>query len=438
MKACNFLKWFAQALRFAKPLPRSTELTAQTMSTEENDALADAIAHPTPELRPAALEAAAIVPVKVAESVAPAPATVPLAPTSKVQPYRALAGSWAVKGLFILALVASLKLARELLLPVVTALILSLVFLPVVRGMRKLFIPPPLAGAIIVIGVFALVFTGVYNLAGPAGDWVAKAPQSLKEIGGKLRRVAGSVKDVATATAQVQSMTQEMATGGASTGKIQEVTVQAPSMAGTVLGAAQDFAISTARTFVLLYFLLASGNLFLRKVVAATPRFTDKKKEVDIANQVETAVSSYLFTVTLINIALGTAVGLAMYAMGVPNPVLWGVMAALFNFVPYLGEITSIVVLTIVGLLSFDDLWRSMMVPIVFYLLSIIEGYLITPMILGKRLSLNPVVIVLSVLFWGWMWGIPGALLAVPILIAIKTTCDRVDSLNVIGEFIGD
>ncbi len=384
-------------------------------------------------------EASAVETVLIAPaSIEPTPAIEPPAPAAKSPPYPAAAGSWAVKGLFILALIASLKLARELLLPVVTALILSLVFLPVVRGMRKLFLPAPVAGAIIVIGVFALAFTGVYNLAGPASDWLAKAPQSLKEIGTKLRHVAGSVHDVATATAQVQSMTQAMATGGASTGKIQEVTVQAPSMAGTVLGAAQDFAVSTARTFVLLYFLLASGNLFLRKVVAATPRFTDKKREVDIANQVETAVSSYLFTVTLINIALGTAVGVVMYAMNVPNPVLWGVMAALFNFVPYLGEMTSIVVLSVVGLLSFDELWRSLMVPIVFYLLSAIEGYLVTPMVLGKRLSLNPVVIVLSVLFWGWMWGIPGALLAVPILVAIKTTCDRVDSLNVIGEFIGE
>ena len=353
--------------------------------------------------------------------------------------YRAVAGSWAVKGLFILALIAALKLARELLLPVVTALILSLVFLPVVRAMRKFYIPAPVAGAIIVLGVFAVMSTGIYNLAAPASDWLAQAPQNLKEIGGKLRKVAGSVKDVATATAQVQSITQEMATGGGATPhKVQEVAVQGPSMAGTVLGAAQAFSSTAAQTFVLMYFLLASGNTFLRKVVAATPRFTDKKREVDIANQVENAVSSYLFTVSFINMALGASVALALYFMGVPNPILWGVMVALFNFVPYLGEMASIVILSIVGLLTFDDLWHGAMVPIVFYLLSAIEGYLVTPMVLGKRLSLNPVVIVLSVLFWGWMWGIPGALLAVPSLVAIKTTCDRIDSFKLVGEFIGE
>ncbi len=395
---------------------------------DQNDALVAADVPPTDAL---AVSAIAVTDIVAAPNVS---AAIDAAVLPRSSTYRAIAGSWAVKGLFILALIASLKLARELLLPVVTALILSLVFLPVVRGMRKLFIPAPVAGAIIVIGVFALVSTGVYNLAGPASDWLAKAPDSLKQISGKLRRVAGSVHDVASATAQVQSMTQAMASGT----KVQEVSVQGPSMAGTVLGAAQEFSVNVARTFVLLYFLLASGNIFLRKVVAATPRFTDKKREVDIANQVEMAVSSYLFTVTLINIALGAAVALAMFFMGVPNPILWGVMVALFNFVPYLGEMTSIVILSIVGLLTFDELWRSAMVPIVFYLLSAIEGYLVTPMILGRRLSLNPVVIVVSVLFWGWMWGIPGALLAVPILIAIKTTCDRVDSFKVVGEFIGD
>lgn len=357
-------------------------------------------------------------------------------PVSLPKQIATLVKSWALTGLFLLGAIAALKLARDLLLPIVVALILSLVFLPVVRAMKKFHIPAPVGAGIVVLSVVLAVFGCVYNLAEPAGEWLAKAPQSLREIGAKLRHVTGSVQDVASAGAQMQSMTQQM-TSGVAGKKVQEVVLQSPSMAGTVLEVAQGFSIATVRTFVLLYFLLASGDLFLRKIVAATPKFSDKKREVDIANQVEAAVSSYLFTVTTINIALGTAVGVALHFMGVENPVLWGVMVALFNFVPYLGEMTSIIVLTIVGLLSFDELWRCLMVPVVFYLLSAIEGYLVTPMVLGRRLSLNPVVIVLAVLFWGWMWGIPGALLAVPILISIKTLCDRVDSLNVVGEFIG-
>jgi predicted PurR-regulated permease PerM len=351
-------------------------------------------------------------------------------------PSKARWNSWALNGILFIAAIAALKFARDLLLPIMVALILSLVFLPVVRGLKRLLIPAPIGAAIIVLGVFFTAFAGIYNLAEPANDWLVKAPQSLREMTTKLRFLSGSAHDVAAATVQAQSMAAQMM-GAGSDRKIQQVTLQPPSVAGSVLGAAQEFAVSTARTFVLLYFLLASGNVFLRKVVAATPKLSDKKREIDIANQVEAAVSSYLFTVSLINVGLGAAVALAFYGMGVPNPMLWGAMVALFNFVPYLGEMSSLVILTIVGLLSFNELPRSLMLPIVFYLLSALEGYVITPLVLGKRLSLNPVVIVLSVLFWGWMWGVPGALLAVPILIATKTLCDRVNSLAVIGEFIG-
>lgn len=347
-------------------------------------------------------------------------------------------GNWALQGLLLLAVLAVLYVARDLILPIVAALILSLVFLPLVRGMKKIFIPAPLGAGLVVLGLIAGVIGGVYNLAEPAGSWLEKAPQSLREIDSKLRSITGSVHHVAKATEQVEDMTQKITSGESDQKKVQKVMVQSPTIAGAVFDHLKQFMVSAISTMVLLYFLLASGDLFLRKTIAVTPRFSDKKRAVDIAQQVEAAVSRYLFTVAMINVSLGVAVASVMYFLGVPNPVLWGVMVCVLNFIPYLGDIASITILSVVGLLTFDQLWQAMMVPGAFYLLTALEGYLVTPLIVGRRLSLNPVVIVVSVLFWGWMWGIPGALLAVPILVALKTICDRVDSLQTFAEFLGE
>ncbi len=349
-----------------------------------------------------------------------------------------VAGAWALPALLLLAILTVLYLARDLILPVVAALILSLVFLPLVRGMKKIFIPVPLGAGLVVLGLMAGFAGAGYNLSEPASEWLEKAPQSLKKIDKKLLKIAGSMQEVASATEKVQDITEKLASGDSNKEKPREVVMQEPTLTGTVLYSARDFVVAALSTMVLLYFLLASGDMFLRKTIAVTPRFSDKKRAVDIAHQVEMAVSRYLFTVAVINVGLGTAVALAMYLMGVPNPVLWGVMVATLNFIPYIGDIVSFSVLTVVGLLTFDPLWQSLMVPGVFYLLTALEGYLITPLIVSRRLSLNPVVIILSVLFWGWMWGVPGALLAVPILVALKTVCDRVESLQVFGEYLGE
>jgi predicted PurR-regulated permease PerM len=344
--------------------------------------------------------------------------------------------SWAPAGLLLVAVLVVLHLARDAVVPVVVALILSLVFLPAVRGMKRMFIPAPLGAAIIVLTLMSTFFGGIYALAEPAGAWLDKAPQGLRALGVKLSRVTGQVQDVTKATGQVQDMTQDMASGDNGADRAREVTMRAPTLAGGIFTAARGFAVSATSTLVLLYFLLACGDLFLRKTIAATPRLADKERAIDIAHEVEVGVSTYLLTVTLINASLGCVVALAMYLLGVPNPVLWGALVAVLNFVPYLGEIAAVAALTIVGLLTFDDLWRGLLVPGVFCVLSAAERYLLTPLILGRRLSLNPVVIVLSVLFWGAMWGVPGALLAVPILVALKITCDRVPRLNVFGEFL--
>lgn len=344
--------------------------------------------------------------------------------------------TWALLGLLLVAVLTALHLARDAVVPVAVALILSLVFRPIVRAMKRLHIPEPLGAALVVLGLLVGFLGAAYSLAEPAGAWLDKAPQGLREIGVKLSHLARQMKDVTDATAQVQDMTQDIANGSTSATRLREVTVKPKTVASGILAAAGSFSLSAMSTLVLLYFLLACGNLFLRRTLAATPRLADKKRVVEISQQVESAVSQYLLTVTLINVILGCAVALAMVLLGVPNPALWGAMVALFNFIPYLGEIASIGALTIVGLLTFDEIWRGLLVPGVFCLLSAAERYVLTPLILSRRLSLNPVVIVLSVLFWGAMWGIPGALLAVPILVALKALCDRVEPLQGFGKFL--
>jgi predicted PurR-regulated permease PerM len=346
-------------------------------------------------------------------------------------------GPVALSGLLLIAVLTILHLARDVVLPVVVALILSLVFLPAVRGMKAIRIPAPFGAGVVVLGLLAAFVVGAYNLAEPARSWLEKAPQGLREVGVKLRYLTGQVSEVNKATEEVQDLTQNLARGGNGEQKAQKVTVNGPSLAGGILDGARKFSLSAASTLLLLYFLLASGDLFLRKTIAATPLMADKKRAIDIAQQVEAAVSSYLFAVTVINIALGGAVSLALYLLGVPNPLLWGVMVAVLNFIPYLGEISIVIALTIVGLLTFDDVWHGLLVPGIFCVLSAAERYLITPTIVGRQLSLNPVVIVLSVLFWGAMWGIAGALLAVPILVTLKVLCDRIERLKVFGEFLG-
>jgi predicted PurR-regulated permease PerM len=188
---------------------------------------------------------------------------------------------------------------------------------------------------------------------------------------------------------------------------------------------------------ILLYFLLASGDLFLLKLVKILPTMENKKVAVEIYRQIEKDVSTYLTVVTLIYIGFGCVIGTAMYFLGMPNPWLWGVMAAVLAYIPYLGALVGLSTMTVVAILTFDDVFRILLVPTVYFTVDTIQANLIFPMALGRRLALNPVVIFIWLIFCGWIWGITGALLAVPLLAIIKIISDQVEQLAPIGEFLG-
>jgi len=189
-------------------------------------------------------------------------------------------------------------------------------------------------------------------------------------------------------------------------------------------------------TLVLLFFLIASGDAFKMKLVAATPRYRDKKRVLCIWRDVEDNVSVYLLTIALINLCLGGTIAIGLYLIGFPNAALWGAMAALLNFVPYLGALVGLTVVAVVSIITYDPIGPALIAPAIYLGCNVVESQLVTPSVLGRRLSLNPVVVFVSVIFWGWLWGMPGAMMAVPLLIIVHVLCMNFPRLHLIAEFL--
>lgn len=343
-----------------------------------------------------------------------------------------LSHSTALTGLFILAVFYTLYFARDLIMPIVLAMLLNLLLSPVVRAMERVHIPEALSAALVILTLVGGAGFGIYELAGPAADWLHKAPESLVQIQTKLRTLKKPMEQVQRAAEQVQNIATSPGDR-----RTPNVVVQGPGLLNTLLSGTQKFLASFVLVVVLVYFLLAAGDMFLRKLVKVLPQFSDKKRAVEIAHRVESDISRYLFTVTVINAGLGTTTAVALYLLGMPNVLLWGVMVALLNFIPYLGAGINLVVLTMAAILTFDDLGHALLVPATFLTLTTLEGQFITPYIVGRRLTLNPVVILIGLILWYWIWGIPGAILAVPILAVTKVLCDSFETLAPVGEFLG-
>jgi predicted PurR-regulated permease PerM len=339
--------------------------------------------------------------------------------------------SFLATGLFLLVLFHTLLVARDLFLPLVLAFFLSFLLSPLLRVLKRAHIPEALGAALLLLVLVGGIGLGVYSLVTPATEWIAKAPESLTRVQRKLRTLRAPMQQMSRTADEVErTIAGEPTTAPAA--------AKGPSWIKEALfGGTTAFVSEAIVVMVLLYFLLASGDLFLRKLIKVLPTFKDKKRAVEIARQMERNISTYLFTVTLINVGVGAAVAVGMWLLGMPNPVLWGALACVLTYIPYLGAIVGIGVLGLAALLTFDDLGHALAVPAVYMVVSFLEGNFVTPLVLGRRLTLNPVVIFVGLLFWFFLWGIPGALLAVPILAVFKIVCDHVDTLAPIGEFFG-
>lgn len=326
----------------------------------------------------------------------------------------------------ILALFAALYVARAVMLPITLAFLLSFLLSPLVRLLDRFGIPAPLGAGIVLLTLLTAIIYGISFLAEPAIQWGERLPEVLERLRYRLGHISEAVRQVTRGTGEND--------GGY--GVAPSIGISGVDLGGMILGRTWQIIGGAAVMLFLLYFLLAAGDLLLRKLVRVLPGMREKRIAVLIARSIEHEVSRYLFTIALINTALGMVVGGIMFLLGMPNAVLWGVMAGVLNFIPYLGPAVTIMVLTAVALFTFESLGEALLRPLAFFVLTTLEGQLITPLILGRRLMLNPVVIFISLIFWAWMWGIVGALLAVPITMILKILCDSIPPLSPIGELL--
>lgn len=319
-------------------------------------------------------------------------------------------------------------------LPLVLALLFTVLLGPVVSWLQQRLRLPRGLGSLLVLAVLVGGASyGVAALGKPAVEWFERGPRSLDRLEDRLRPLKEPMEKVTEATQGIEELTRVDERRAAP----REVEVREQPLIERLFERTRTVAAGAVMMLILLYFLLVSGDLFLRKLVHAMPTLADKRKTVEVAHRVRGDLSRYLGTITVINLGLGVAEGTAMALLGMPNAVLWGAMAALLNYIPYLGAIAGTGVVALVAALTFDEGAFWLVPPLVYFALTAAEGYFVTPMVLGQRLRLNPVAILLGLLFWGWMWGIPGAFLAVPLLVALKIFSESLPSLERFGEFLG-
>ena len=340
--------------------------------------------------------------------------------------------SVALTGLFVLAVFYTMYFMRAMLLPLVLALLLSYLLTPLVRALGRIRISPPLGAALVLLSLIGLLAYGISFLSEPAAGWLEKAPYSLHQLQQKLLPLKKPIEKVAQATGEIDKLTAP----AEPLAKTQTVVVKRSAFAEAFFTQGPEFVASAVVMFILLYFLLAYDGVFLNKIIRVTPRLGDKKRAVSIMREIESQISRYLLTITLINIGLGIAVGTTVHFLGLRNPIMWGAMVALLNFVPYLGALTGIICMTLGAVLSFDSLGYAMIFPASYLIIAILEGNFITPWVLGRSLTLNPILILIALAFWGWMWGISGMILAVPILATFKIFCDHIEPMAPVSEFM--
>jgi predicted PurR-regulated permease PerM len=360
---------------------------------------------------------------------------------------------WVGRGLLAVAIVFLLKEAQPLLLPVVSAVVLTFVLSPAVRWLRRRGLPE-YGGALLLVvtlvGGSLLVGSAVMQ---PAAEWWDRAPSAIDRLLERFDQFRKTIPLLAPppqpasepAPAPPAARTQPRPKGvdihvadppPPPRDPLKErIASESLALTGAVLGSAVSVGLSLAATVILLYFLLASEHWMIVRTVEAIPKRRDRAIVLCAVRAAQRQIAVYIAALAVINLAVAACTTLAMMWIGLPNPVLWGTVAGVLNFIPYLGPAMIFCLLLMAGLISFGaDL---MLAPaLAFLLIHAIESNLVSPWFVGRRLSLSPLSVFLSVMFWGWLWGIAGALIAVPLLVGLRSVCKRNRRLRLIAVYL--
>ncbi|MEO8294634.1 MAG: AI-2E family transporter [Gemmatimonadota bacterium] len=329
--------------------------------------------------------------------------------------------------LAVLVVIAAVYFARIFLVPIALALLLSVLLRPIVRRFERIHVPTSIGAAIVVLALLGALIGAGFAAAEPVQTWMAEAPSTLKAARGKLASARHSIERVSNAAA-------DLGNSGSSTG----VSAPTPPMFSSIFGTTTALIAGISEVLLLLFLLLASGDMFLQKLVEVMPLLKDKKSAVEITKQVQQAVTRYLSTTFLINIGQGTVVGLAMWGLGLPAPWIWGVLTVFLEFIPYLGAAAMIGLLSVAAFGHFKDTLHIVLVPVTYLVIATLQNNLVSPIAYGQRLKLNPVAVLVGVLFWWFLWGVAGAFLAVPFIATLKIFADHKPSMAPLAAFLGE
>jgi predicted PurR-regulated permease PerM len=283
--------------------------------------------------------------------------------------------------------------------------------------------------SLLIVALFGTV-VGLGAISGPARTWAAKLPEGIPRLQERLNFMREPVDTLQRFLHQLEDF------GETAPSPIVAASPQGPTLLSKLFTGGRNFASSFFTTVLFLFFLLVSGDIFLHRLVEILPRFRSKRQVVEISQQIESDISVYLVTITIMNAAVGIATALAMWLTGVGDPILWGTVAFFLNYVPILGTAFGVLIFLLAGLLTHDTLWQALLPAGLYFGFHLIEGETATPMLLARRFTLNPVLVVISLAFWFWMWGIPGVILSMPMLAITKIICDRLKPLAAFGHFL--